>query len=550
MSLFHGPAIRALGLTIAAVSVAGAQAASQKACEVNEGRPTPVGKALLAVQVASGTQDPSAATRQLVNAVKGLTENGERMDNQVGRNFVLGKALVLWTMQPNVEIVTKRGPLGYTTNPEATIDLAAAIDTAFKVVETANPECIAETTRWRGQKGWVTLVNMAIERLNSDDPNGAEAAARKAIVINPYGPYGYVVLGNVLQKRGKASEAFTLYRTGIEMASRDTIYDEIRRQSLIYLGNLAADSAEVAADAAARRPYLDIARGAYAQILADKGATDIKESARSGICRINVVSGDTASLRANYKEQLDAPAGFQYGELMNAGVCMARAEMLPEATALFRAAYAKNPYHRDALSNLAIMLLRADNHAEALPLAERLVEVEPNNPENLQLLVMSYAGIAKGVRDTRQAAIKAAAPATKMATKTGTKTAPATKTATTTPAGSKLSAAAQDSLFKLEQKYTQAAVSTNERREGLGVKVSLSDFSVSEAKATVAGSVINQGTAAKTITLQVDFLDRTGKVVASKEQALGEVAPGASKRFSVVQTPGKEVAAFRYTRID
>lgn len=71
MSLFHGPAIRALGLTIATVSVAGAQGAP-KACEVNEGRPTAVGKALLAVQVASSTQDPNAASRQLTTAVKGL----------------------------------------------------------------------------------------------------------------------------------------------------------------------------------------------------------------------------------------------------------------------------------------------------------------------------------------------------------------------------------------------------------------------------------------------------------------------------------------------
>src|SRR5688572_27252081 len=387
---------------------------------------------------------------------------------------------------------------------------------------------------------------MAIERLNSDDPDGAEAAARKAILINPYGPYGYVVLGNVLQKRGKATEAFALYRTSVEMASRDTIYDDIRRQSLVYLGNLAADSAEVATDAAARRPYIETARTAFEQIISDKGATDIKESARSGMCRINIASGDTASLRGNYKEQLDAPAGFKYSELMNAGVCLARAEMLPEATTLFRAAYEKNPYHRDALSNLTIMLLRNDKHADAVPLAERLVEVEPNNPENLQLLVMSYAGIAKGVRDTRITATKAS---TTTKTKAGaTKTSTATKTAA--PAAPKLSAAAQDSLFKIEQKYTEAAVSTNERREKLGVKVALSDFSVSDAKATVAGSVTNQGTAPKSVTIKVDFLDSTGKVVASKEQALADIAPGRNARFNITQTPGKEIAAFRYTRID
>jgi len=159
---------------------------------------------------------------------------------------------------------------------------------------------------------------------------------------------------------------------------------------------------------------------------------------------------------------------------------------------------------------------------------------------------MSYAGIAKGVRDTRITATKAAT-ATK--TKAGaTKTSPATKTAA--PAAPRLSVAAQDSLFKIEQKYTEAAVSTNERREKLGVKVALSDFSVSDAKATVAGSVTNQGTAPKSVTLKVDFLDSTGKVVASKEHAVADIAAGRSARFSITHTPGKEVAAFRYTRID
>src|SRR5687768_11051047 len=91
MSAFLRPAVRAVVLTIACAGVVGAQGA-QKTCEVNEGRPNQVGRALLAVQVASNSEGPNAV-RQLTAAVKGLTENAERMDNQVGRNFVLGKAL-------------------------------------------------------------------------------------------------------------------------------------------------------------------------------------------------------------------------------------------------------------------------------------------------------------------------------------------------------------------------------------------------------------------------------------------------------------------------
>jgi tetratricopeptide (TPR) repeat protein len=544
MSALLRPVIRSLGLTIAGATVAVAQGAgAQKACEVNEGRPTQVGRATLNVQVASSSQDPTAIARQLTSAVKTLTENGEKMDNQVGRNMVLGKALVLWTMQPNISLVTKRGPLGYTSNPEGTIDLASAIDTAFKVVETAHPECISETSRWRGQKAWVNLVNKAIERLNAEDADSAEIVARQAIALNPYGPYGYVVLANVTQKRGKGSEAFGLYRQAVDMAARDTAYDDIRRQSLVYLGNLAADSAEAAADAAAKRPYVEMAKGAFDQIIADKGAAEFTENARAGTCRVLIALGDTAALKTAYKDQLTAPAGYEYATLMNAGVCMARAEMVPEATILFAAAYEKNQYHRDALSNLAIMYLRNDKHDEALPLSARLVSVEPNNPDNIQLLMLSYAGIAKRARDARIAGSKAAS-ASKTTTKTGAKAAaPATKAA----GAPRLTLAAQDSLEKIEKAYTDSAVTLNEKKDKLEYKVTLSDFSTTDEKATVAGSVVNQTSAAKTVTVKVDFLDRTGKVVTSKEGAVANVAAGATGRFSITATPGKEIAAFRYT---
>lgn len=535
MRVFLNPAIRALGLTVAIPVLAAAQA--PQACEVDEGKPSQIARATLAVQMASGAQDPSAAAKQLTSAVRLLSDKGDQMANQVGRHYVLAKALVLWSIQPNVSLVTARGPLGFTTDPQGMIDLAAAIDSSFKVVETAHPECISETSRWRGQKAWVDLVNVAIERMNADDVDAARTAAQRAILLNPYAPYGFVVMANVQQKSGNASDAFKLYRQAVDAAARDTSYNEIRRQSLLYLGNLAADSAELAADAATKKPYIDIAQQAFDEIMKDKDAADMASSARAGLCRVAIATGDTAQLRTTYAQPLATPASFSYGDLMNAGVCMARAEMVPEATILFTGAYEKNPYHRDALSNLAIMHLRTDDFARALPLAVRLESVEPNNPENLQLLVLGYAGIAKRASDARRA---------------GTRAAPATKAGArpATPAAPRLSQAAQDSLFKIEQAYTDSAVKANERKEKLTYRVSLSDFSTSEDKATVAGSVSNTGTESKPITVVIEFLDRDGKLVQSKSQDLGSIGAGASGRFSVTATPGTNISAFRYKRID
>ena len=79
MSAMPRPAFRAVGLVLVMASAAVAQ---EKACEVNESRPTAIGRATLAVQVASSTQDPASAAKQLSAAVKGLTENAERMDKR------------------------------------------------------------------------------------------------------------------------------------------------------------------------------------------------------------------------------------------------------------------------------------------------------------------------------------------------------------------------------------------------------------------------------------------------------------------------------------
>jgi tetratricopeptide (TPR) repeat protein len=537
MSAFLRPTIRAVGLGLACAGIAGAQ---EKACEVNESRPTAIGRATLAVQVAQSTQDPAAAAKQLSAAVKGLTENAERIDNQVGRNFVLGKALVLWSIQPNIEMVTTRGALGYTVNPQGTIDLVSAIDSAFKVVEAAHPECITETAQWRGQRGWVTLVNQAIEKLNADQLEEAQQIADRAIMLNPYGPYGYVIKGNVLQKQERASDAFAMYRKAIEVSGQDTTYADIKRHSLISLGNLAADSAEMAADAAAKRPYVEAARTAFEQIISDPNAGESLAGARSGMCRVIIASGDTAALRATYQPLLANPASAPYSELMNAGVCMARAEMERDATVLFKAANEKNPWHRDALSNLAIMLVNSEQFEAAIPVAQRLVSVEPNSSDNLQLLVISYAGIAKRAKEQRTAG-SGKAPAAKAGAKaTGAKAG----------APARLTAAQIDALFKVEQAYTDSAVKANELREGLPVKVSLTEFTINDEKAVVAGTIQNNGTADKSVAMKVDFLNVSGQPVATKDVQV-TVPAGRSARFDATVTPGnKEIVAFRYSRIE
>jgi tetratricopeptide (TPR) repeat protein len=374
----------------------------------------------------------------------------------------------------------------------------------------------------------------------SIDADSAARVAGRSIELNPYAPYGYMVLAYAAKQHDSTSRAVEMYRKAAETVKYDTAFADVGAQSLNLLAEAALDAAEAIdtttaegkARAAARHEYLTQAQSALTQLSQDKSAAAAQyaSTARAGLCRVAIATGDTASLRRQYGPILAAPDKQSFGDLVDAGVCMSRADMVPEAAALFRAAHTANPYHRNALANLARVLMQAEKPYEALPVAERAVELEPNDPDALQLLTLTYAAIAKQAQQRLQAG-------TRRPTARGS--APATST---------LSVAVRDSLTRIERAYTDSAVMMNQRRSDLAYKVELSLFSIEGDTVTLGGRVVNQGTKSDPVTLHVDFLDNTGKVIASKETTVAP-APNSSARFTVTTSPAAAISAFRYTQI-
>jgi adhesin HecA-like repeat protein len=162
------------------------------------------------------------------------------------------------------------------------------------------------------------------------------------------------------------------------------------------------------------------------------------------------------------------------------------------------------------------------------------VKLEPNDQENITLLAQNFAAIVKAAQNT----LKAARPAP--GARTGAKTTAAARPTIT------LTAAQTDSLNRIVKIYTDSALALNQQRIDLKYKVELSNFTVDSTSATLGGSVVNQGDAATPITLHVDFLDNTGKVIATKDETLSP-APHGRARFSVKAAPSTGVTAFSYT---
>ena len=524
-------------LLVATVATfAGAQ---QKACEIDENTPNQVARAVLQLQLASSASKPEDVASKLREAVK-LVADLDKSRNPVGRSWVLGRALVLWMAQPNIGPTPKRGTLGYTTNPDAPIDLVAAIDSAFTVIETQNPECVATTAGWRQQKGWVEMINSAIEMANSPDSAKVDSSvvlARRSLELFRGAPYGYMVLAQASAKRSHIKEAIGYYKQAVD-AAKDTTFADVRRQMLLTLGSMAADAAEQASGAD-KTAYLKESKDAFDALAKDPG-TKYADYARSGQARVALITGDTASLKGSYAEQLANPSAYSYNSLMQAAVSAARASQNADAIKLFEAAYKVNPYHRDVLYNLARLYMLGAEYAKGMPVVKQLIAVDPANPDNYQLYAIGWAAFQKDYIAKQ---------------KHYDSTAKVYGNKANTAKGATVQKAYIDSAAKVNSvikayadsaaKAVDSALKYNDLMQKLPVKIVFTEFTASDTKTNLAGTLTNSGAADKSYTLKIEFLDKSGSVVATADVPVGPVKAGASAQFSAVgNAPG--IVAFRY----
>jgi hypothetical protein len=183
-------------------TLAATAGAQQKACEIDEGQPNQVARAMLDLQLVQTAGKPEDAAKSLRDAIKLLSE-GDQTKNAVGRALVKGKALVTWMSQPGMTGgYAPRAALGFTTEPTTQYDIVAGIDSAFSVVEASNPECTSQTGPWRQQKGWVDLVNQAIEMGNAEGKSDTAATlAKRSLQLYRGAPYGYMVLAKAAAEK-------------------------------------------------------------------------------------------------------------------------------------------------------------------------------------------------------------------------------------------------------------------------------------------------------------------------------------------------------------
>ena len=522
-----------IGAALAVASdVLGAQAAAKaSACDIGDAMKGNTARAALAFDVArQATGSPIAATN-LRNAVKMVESPEKSGDEPVARAYILGEALSLWLNQPGTGAMAKRRDLGFTTNPDATIDIVGALDSAFRIVEAAKPLCVENTSFYRGgHKYYLDIANGAINSLNADKLDSAEYYATQANRLYPASPYGMMVLGSVASKRNDNAKALEYWMRAADVAGRDTNYRDVRRQMLANAGNVylnTAQSAAAADRAAAARKAAEV----YGQLVATPGTKgSYLFGGRQNYQTALLLAGDTAAFVKSYEGLIANPGSYEYQDLLNSAVNAARSNRSADAARLFEGTLAQNPFNRDALFNLAVTYLTLEQNDKVTPIVMRLIAVDPANPENYNLGARAYLSMAKTAQQAKRTAVAAA--------------------------------------------YNDSTLIWYTKGSKLPIEVTFTEFSPTENQIVVGGTILDRrdkmnaeastarpvrgkpavkppaaSMAPKAVTLKFDALDKAGAVIGSSSLTSEALSPGKTASFTV-KIAAASAIAYRYSIVE
>lgn len=477
-----------------------AQTATEAACDIDQSKPQAIARSMLSLTKANSllkTGDPTKDLRDIVATLNAPTFKDE---NPLGRAFLLASAYVLLLEQPGIQPISTRSAVGLTTNPTGTIDLYAAADSAITIVEKSSPGCAEYIAPFRQQKAWLDVTNSAINALNAKQLDSAEIFARRSITLERKSPYAYTVLASVAKERKNYPQMIEYSRQVIATSGDDSTYADVRERAQYELASTLADRVK-SAPAAEKKAFAKEAIAAWTPLAMSADEVQGTVAVRN-LHELYIMAGDSALLKNIYAPMLTNSAKYSEGALLQAGVVASQFQRPDDAAVLFDAVVKRNPYSRDALNNIAASLLQTEQIDQAMPFIQKLIVLDPNNPDNHMFYAYAYAGKLKKKSDA-----------------------------------------------KTTRMYNDSLVYWNNVSEKMPVKVTFSEFSRNNEGTTLVGTIENRGTVAKSYTMSVDFLGPKGDVLFTETQTVGPIAPKSSKAFTLKNPKGVGIAGYRYKSV-
>lgn len=478
---------------------AAAPAAAGGTCEIEQGKPQAVARAMLSLARANAAMKGGDPTKDLKDIVGSLNAPTLKNDNPVGRAFMLASAYVILLEQPGIQPISTRSAVGLTTDPNGTIDLFAAADSAITIVEQSSPACAVYMTPFRQQKAWLNVTNAAINALNANKLDSAEVYAKRSLTLDRKSPYAYTVLASIAKNKKDYAAMNEYSKQIIAAAGNDTVYAEVKERALYELGSTTSERA-TAATGATKKALAREAIAIWQQLVGSKDNVQ-GTVAVNHLENMYIAAGDSLQIGKIYAPLIATPANYSEGALLQAGVVASQLRRPDDAVLLFAASAVRNPYSRDALNNLAASYLQTGETAKVTPIIDRLVTLDPANPDNYMLYAYTYAAKLKKKSDV-----------------------------------------------KTTKAYNDSLMTWNTKGEKMPAKVSFTEFSRNNEGTTLVGQVENRSATSKSYKLDFEFLSYTGEVLFSESVSVGPVAAKASKEFRI-KNAKTGVAGYRYKTV-
>jgi tetratricopeptide (TPR) repeat protein len=365
---------------------------------------------------------------------------------------------------------------------------ALGADSALARAERLEPGCANDIKKWR-RFHWVPVLNAGIAAWQRGELDSAMASFGRANVLYRAEPHAMLYLGQLFANReAPPDSAIKYFRLGIEVAGSDTAFAEQKKQGMFNLARMYHREQRWPEAVAAYKDYLAV----YPN---DAEAT-------AALASVFSLSGEADSATALYGRVLARAESLPFLDLMQAGAQMYRNASQAEGAAAratyqlaaraFEAALAKNPSYRDGLYNLANVYYQLRDTTRMLPVARRLVVIDPLHRGALQLLAQAFQFTGQG-----------------------------------------------DSALH----YLKLS------NEGMPADVTVTELQLNEAGASLAGVVTNFHTrASPALTLVFEFLTLGGDVVAADTVAVPGLPPQGTHQFRA-KAVGEGIAAYRYRRV-
>ncbi|MGH7658164.1 MAG: tetratricopeptide repeat protein, partial [Gemmatimonadales bacterium] len=369
-------------------------------------------------------------------------------------------------------------------------DLEGADSALTRAASLAEPDCQEPVRLIRITTG-NAMLRPALEML--EEGMGASAINSINLALSFYGdspsPYAYRALGVYYFNEKKMPDSAAYYfAKAVEASGDDTLFAKVKAEMQFNSG--------AAYQASGKHQQAAVAFGNY-----------LKTSPND----LDAMKGLAASLRASGMEDsakviearlLEMPGGdaatageLNTGDIFNLGVTAYQDSNFAAAEEAFVKVVAAEPYNLDARRNLAFTYLALNKNAELLEVAKKLSEYEPLNENSARLLGNAYKLNSKP--DSQMAAVSKVL---------------------------QMPVDVQLTFSRLPSGATLVGTAT-----GL------------EPKDPTSGAAITP----VPVTIEVQFLNATGEVVATREVTVSALATGSEEAINV-EGEGAGIVGYRY----